>query len=358
MLSLSPYARMFLCLLFTTLYNLPLTSQSCTLSELNLISFTNNGATQDFVVEVCIGGGRLGTATGAGNTTKTFAIAFDNGGSAVNITNLSLASITSDSTGETANASIQGTGLGFDASILFVNSSTNGLACISSTAACGEPHAQCYTISFTTDVLVNSIEAIGVEGNGNPFAGCTDPDMIIGGASLPVELVSFRGAATPNGAALYWSTATERINEGFEIQHSLDGTTWETIGFVQGAGTSQSTQHYEFVDQAASPGLNYYRLEQFDFDGASTYSPTISVKMDAQDVLWQVFPNPVHDGLLTIKHQRDSPVLVQLFNSQGSLQQQSILTHETLDLSALPAGIYVLQLETQGTRTVRKIQVK
>ena len=80
--------------------------------------------------------------------------------------------------------------------------------------------------------------------------------------------------------------------------------------------------------------------------------------MDAQEVLWQVFPNPVYDGLLTIKHQSEAPVLVQLFNSQGNLQQQSILNKETLDLSALPAGIYVLQLETQGTRTVRKIQVK
>ncbi|MBC5994051.1 T9SS type A sorting domain-containing protein [Pontibacter cellulosilyticus] len=98
-------------------------------------------------------------------------------------------------------------------------------------------------------------------------------------SSLPVELISFRGAALDNTAKLNWSTATEKNNKHFDVEHSQDGKAFKKIGTVAGAGNSSSKLNYTFTDQTPGAGVNYYRLLQTDFDGKSTYSNIVAVEM-------------------------------------------------------------------------------
>ncbi len=56
---------------------------------------------------------------------------------------------------------------------------------------------------------------------------------------MPVELTSFYAFLRNNIINLYWTTATEVNNYGFEIQREVSGqksetSSWEKIGFVQG----------------------------------------------------------------------------------------------------------------------------
>ena len=64
-------------------------------------------------------------------------------------------------------------------------------------------------------------------------------------------------------------------NEG-EIEISIDGSEYRSIGQVQAAGNSTIKQDYKWVDATPSNSFNYYRLVQFDVDGANDiYGPVL-----------------------------------------------------------------------------------
>jgi hypothetical protein len=100
-----------------------------------------------------------------------------------------------------------------------------------------------------------------------------------GGSSLPVTLLSFNGSRTNNSNYLHWTTAQEINNAGFSIQRLENSTEWLDIGFEPGFGNSQNLNTYLFIDNDSKFESNkFYRLAQFDFDGAVYFSPTIRIR--------------------------------------------------------------------------------
>ncbi|MCB0564281.1 MAG: hypothetical protein KDD01_07880 [Phaeodactylibacter sp.] len=87
---------------------------------------------------------------------------------------------------------------------------------------------------------------------------------------LPVTLTSFTARAEGSYITLQWATATEENNDHFLLQHSLDGRKFEELTRLPGAGSTQEPQAYSFRHTSPSGGLNYYRLVQAGFDGATT----------------------------------------------------------------------------------------
>lgn len=116
---------------------------------------------------------------------------------------------------------------------------------------------------------------------------------------LPVELTSFTALIQNKSINLKWQTATEVNNYGFEIQRQKieirnQNSEWETLGFVQGYGNSNSPKEYLFEDKNPQVGKLQYRLKQIDFGGTYEYSNTVEVNFDApvNFSLDQNYPNP------------------------------------------------------------------
>ncbi len=161
---------------------------------------------------------------------------------------------------------------------------------------------------------------------------------------LPVELAFFT-ARTENGAArLTWQTLSELNNDYFEIQHSPDGGAFRPVARVAGAGTTQEPVDYAFVHQEALPGVNYYRLKQVDFDGQFEYSEVATVTLGdgAATAALRVFPNPT-TGQLTVLG-RPEGTQVQVIDPMGRLVREQRLQGNSINLGALPAGIYSVAL--------------
>jgi hypothetical protein len=95
---------------------------------------------------------------------------------------------------------------------------------------------------------------------------------------LPIELVSFTGKADDGSVILKWSTASEINNDYFVIEKSTDGEFFSEITRVDGAGNSNELVSYEYIDDKPSE-LSYYRLKQYDFDGATSCSDIIKVSL-------------------------------------------------------------------------------
>lgn len=103
------------------------------------------------------------------------------------------------------------------------------------------------------------------------------------GTTFPVVLVSFTGKNTAEGINLNWSTASEFNNNYFILEKSMDGSEFNQIGKVEGAGNSNLMTHYEFNDNNLAEKYAYYRLRQVDFDGRFTLSKTIMVNKNESD---------------------------------------------------------------------------
>ena len=158
-------------------------------------------------------------------------------------------------------------------------------------------------------------------------SGTGTADVVTIVAPLPVQLTKFTAVAVGADAVLSWTTAQEVNNHHFEVERSLDGHVFESVGTVAGHGTTTLTSGYGFTDAGASihtTGLLYYRLRQVDYDGQASFSPvqTVRFRYTAGASNVGLYPNPATSST-------------------------------TLDLSALPAGDYTVQvLETTG-RLVR-----
>jgi hypothetical protein len=85
---------------------------------------------------------------------------------------------------------------------------------------------------------------------------------------------------------------------------------FESIAKVKGAGTSSKELKYTFLDEHPHEGVNYYRLQQTDFDGNYTYSSIITVDVN-QNIITSVFPNPTNGPFtLQLNEVSQSPVLI------------------------------------------------
>ncbi|MCL4279577.1 MAG: T9SS type A sorting domain-containing protein [Ignavibacteriaceae bacterium] len=193
-------------------------------------------------------------------------------------------------------------------------------------------------------------------------------------------MLSFTSKVTGNDVKLFWSTATETNNSGFEILRGVypakSGTQndkeWESIGFVPGFGTTTEVHHYSFVDESLQSGNYQYRLKQVDFDGTFEYSNIIEVTIDApiEFSLEQNFPNPFNS---TTKIKYTIPaslnpskggtlVQLQVFDILGNAvatlvnEQKQPGTYEVeFNGTGLPSGIYFYKLKADNSIETKKM---
>lgn len=198
------------------------------------------------------------------------------------------------------------------------------------------------TTTMTTKLVYNST------GNGvNPStAGSSQPLGLL----LPVELGNFQCVKFPDFANLAWSTYSERNNSHFHIQRSADSRSWEAIGRVEGHGTTLEPQEYGFTDTRPLAGINYYRLEQVDFDGRAEYSKVLSAEFGTSTVRSVTLsPNPAFDELLIGLPPDDGDgYTAQVFDLRGKtwIAKVPVSGGKGLDVGQLPVGVYMVRIES------------
>ena len=84
---------------------------------------------------------------------------------------------------------------------------------------------------------------------------------------LPVELIYFDGIEYPLFNLLKWSTASEHNSDYFQVERSIDGEYWTSVGIKSAAINSNQIINYSFIDSFKEFKINYYRLKQVDTDG-------------------------------------------------------------------------------------------
>jgi hypothetical protein len=175
---------------------------------------------------------------------------------------------------------------------------------------------------------------------------------------LPVNFISVGAIYQQKEASVLvsWATSSEKNNEKFEVERSLDGLTYQTIGTIPSSVVnSSSTLYYQYVDKIL-PKANtiYYRLKQYDLDGQFSYSKIVVVQRPEKIAYSNVYPNPSEDGgvFISLDGDESKKMIVRYVTMQGITVLENELAgvtgitkfHPTIQL---PTGSYLVIIETQ-----------
>lgn len=182
---------------------------------------------------------------------------------------------------------------------------------------------------------------------------------------LPVNWLSF-GATLEgkNAALLQWTVSSQTNNAGFEVEKSLDGMTFNNIGFVKGDGNSNTFSNFQFKDHEAFGIAKtvFYRLKQLDADGNFSYSKIVSLSLHQSLTDIVALPNPFSSTLnINLNSMVAGVISVQLMDINGKEVLSSTLNLDAgynslpIETNSLPRGVYVLKLNNGQHNEVIKV---
>lgn len=186
--------------------------------------------------------------------------------------------------------------------------------------------------------------------------------------ALPIELLSFKAEALANTVKLTWETASELNNDYFTVLRSKDGENFEEITTILGAGNSNEVLAYSFIDERPFNGLSYYKLMQTDFDGLSSESDIVLVKMlnNSQELKLISYPNPFRDQDIAVSisglndEEKVSIAVFDMFGKQQLLISKKANSSGYLDIiieeaSNWNSGIYIIMALTEKGAVQAKV---
>ncbi len=214
------------------------------------------------------------------------------------------------------------------------------------------------TVSGTAPNRVLSVTRSGI----TSFSPFTVGDGV---NPLPVQLVYFKASKQGEAALLEWETASEKNNQGFEIQASADGRDFQRVGFVETRnGNSSSVQDYAYRDaQNSKAGLWYYRIKQTDTDGSVSYYGPKVIDFGRARNLVSVYPNPFTDKFeIKVQAAAAAEATITLHDLSGKLVYSGTEKLNTginhIEVSAgdqYPASLYILTARTAGQVFVTRL---
>lgn len=173
---------------------------------------------------------------------------------------------------------------------------------------------------------------------------------------LPLRLLSFTADIKNAKGVLNWQTEKEVNTKSFIVEKSLDGIQFKQIGELPAKNNNAALNNYSFTDDNLSIGKNYYRLKMMDNDGQFTYSPVRLINYNQTDFDVMIYPNPATGNTVYIKTSANCSSLelkdmtgkrLQLTNASGK--------QNTIDVSGISSGLYVLVITTDAGTRVEKI---
>ncbi len=174
--------------------------------------------------------------------------------------------------------------------------------------------------------------------------------------TLPLNIVSFSATQKGNTTLLKWTSENEINVSHFNIQHSINGKDFETIGTIN-AGKN----NYEFIDNKL-PSIYEkftinYRLQIVDKDGSKTYSIIKHINVNARQQNFNISLYPtIATSTVNIAFETNNCVNIylQIINTNGQIVDTKNMKSANganvfcYDCSKLDKGIYFINFSSNG----------
>jgi hypothetical protein len=185
-------------------------------------------------------------------------------------------------------------------------------------------------------------------GNSNPWSVTANLNP------LPVEMLSFDAKLKGDDVFVEWSTASEKNNDFFTVERSLDLENVIEIAKVSSRGDSYDVQSYSTYDRDPVRGaINYYRLRQTDKDGPSEIvSDFVPVRVGLNSKFEIMYVKREGSVDVIFDYDSEAPVSYTLFDITGrviesgnNIPTQQGLNMLQLNSSNLSQGAYTIMIQ-------------
>lgn len=178
----------------------------------------------------------------------------------------------------------------------------------------------------------------------------------IPGSPMPVELIFFKGEIQTESVVLTWATASERNFYKFEVEHSINGLSYQAVGEVMGTGFDTDERHNYTFTTSTTASRNYYRLKSVDKDGFFEYSQIILFEREA-DLNAEIFPNPASDFVsIRINFEPTLNDRVNVLDPAGNIVLSLTLNALEMEVAiaqSLKPGVYFVKFQGSVAKTIR-----
>ena len=178
---------------------------------------------------------------------------------------------------------------------------------------------------------------------------------------LPVTLISFTGSVLNNFNRLQWKVGQEINVLRYEIEKSVDATTFKTLAIIKASNRSD----YQFEDALPDNNSYYYRLKTVDNDATYKYSDVIYLKRTSKTE-FLVINNPFQTDIrIQFSIAQTTRGQISLYDAGGKLIRSESLkitsgqfTYNMNNLGTLPSGIYFVEAIINNQRWKQQLLKK
>ncbi|MBK8847448.1 MAG: hypothetical protein IPO27_13235 [Bacteroidetes bacterium] len=203
----------------------------------------------------------------------------------------------------------------------------------------------------TGTLAAGTITSSGPINTFSPFTIATVP------TPLPVRLFSFNAVLSKGHVDCKWQTLEEIDAQSFVVQRANNYFEFADVVTIPAKGNNSS---YEATDLQPYKGRSYYRLKMIDISGVTYYS-NIEVVLNAstEDLLLNYTYNQEYLHFAVSEDLVGAKARICIFNNFGKqiyCTNGQLQAYQSFHIP-LPPSVYLLTIDTEYSRIVKKIMV-
>ncbi len=187
--------------------------------------------------------------------------------------------------------------------------------------------------------------------------------LVCSNSTFPLQLLSFNATLQNKSVNVNWQTANEVNTNYFVIERSANGSSFTALQKIAAKGNSRLTQTYSTSDLQPLQGTSYYRLQQVDKDGKTTYSSIVKVVVMSNGTI-VISPNPVQSNIrVIVQSSTNNSLTLQVMDMKGNVlatQKTSVAAGRNevnIPAASLAKGVYILKVMDKGSvQTIRFVK--
>jgi hypothetical protein len=164
-------------------------------------------------------------------------------------------------------------------------------------------------------------------------------------------VIEYRVASAVNGARISSDLNAGTIQLGaVNVPNTGGWQNWQTVS--QTVNVNAGTYNFGIYIQASGANINWFRITKSASGlAAKSAAPTAETPTDIASVT--IYPNPTEDTLFFSSEVSGANVSV--INSEGGATVSSqTVNNNSINVANLKSGIYLISLEKDGIKTVRR----
>ncbi|HUR12159.1 MAG TPA: T9SS type A sorting domain-containing protein, partial [Flavitalea sp.] len=194
------------------------------------------------------------------------------------------------------------------------------------------------------DYTLTLLSNLAMDGIGNDLTSCNFPMGVLAASWVSFE-ANLRDASTVN---LSWNIFESANVSGYTIEHSMNGTNWEQLAYIQKTGNDIS-RNYSWSQTNLLNGTHYYRIRKNEFNGNVAYSSIKKLSVSSGNSI-MIWPNPAQDVLKVqdaATTNRNNELFI--YDQSGRLASQTVLKPgvNSINIHSLPAGSYFVRIKNE-----------